>query len=396
MCNPGRLENAGVPTGEHDGRTLAGYRCGSTVVDVETADADANRWLAEFVSPWAEAVAPGEGLASVRLLFSEPAYQAFESARVASVHRRVACFALDTEVVQRPSWSDAGRRVIADVECGCFYAIRGSHVDIVARPGRRRNRIGLLRVVREILVAAAHASDRIMDVHAAGFTLGQQAVLIVGAKAAGKTTLLAHALSSGRASLLANDRVLIDATREPEEVAGVPTFVSVRADTVRRFPALRQSATERPGILHSDELAADGPCLAEDDAARRVHTLSPAQFAARLGAGHVGHAPLAAVIFPDIGSATGTWAFEPISSVEGSSLLRQSRYGARTGGDRRTIFGELSALTACGTEQEAIAEGLATRTPMFRCWLGPEAYRDGAGAWLRALEQHVADWAPGA
>jgi hypothetical protein len=133
----------------------------------------------------------------------------------------------------------------------------GSDVEVVARPGDLRVRIALLRIVREIATAHAHSRRRTLGLHAAAFAARGRACLVVGPKRSGKTTLLVHALSSGNAVLLANDRVLVDATEETGLALGVPAVISLRQGTLGRFPGLRGSASSprKPVLLHSAELA---------------------------------------------------------------------------------------------------------------------------------------------
>ena len=371
--------------------TRIGYRRGSVVVDVETADADTNRWLAEFLSPWVDVVPYGVGSAAVCLAFSAPTYDALERRRSEPAHPKVACFALDGHTVELPAWRDAEDLVIADVDGGCFYRVRDRSVDIVARPGHRRHRIGLMRVVREILVAPECSRDSVVDLHAAAFAARRGAVVIAGAKRAGKTTLLAHALSSGGVSLVANDRVLVDVSSHQPEVVGIPTFVSIRADTLRLFPALRRSAAERPAILHAGELRVDGVCLPADDLARHGFTLSPAQFAERLGAVHTRRARLAAIVFPEICAAVDSWRLESLHGAERVELLGQSLYGARVAGERQTVFGGLARATSRAANQATTAERFLAHVPFLRCRLGPEAYHAGGAAWLRSLDSHLAE-----
>jgi hypothetical protein len=222
---------------------MDGYRLGPARIDVESDDADAARWLREFLIPWFEACPPGSGEFRVRLTGSASALGALARRQAGATLRPHACFALDSQVVELPGWPDAEGTVLADDRLGCFYQLRRGSVEIAAPPGIRRVRIGLMRVVRELAALRMLGEAGCLDLHAAAFAVKDRAVLLVGPKRAGKTTLLVSSLASGRASLLANDRVFVDARRTPALAFGVPTLVSIRPDTLERF----QAGGERPG-----------------------------------------------------------------------------------------------------------------------------------------------------
>jgi hypothetical protein len=361
-----------VPSSE---RIPTGYRYGPTVVDVEADDADAARWLAEFLTPWFETDAPGKGEFTVRLTCSAPAFATLERRQAAATSRPVACFALDSQVVSLPGWAEEdGGTMIADSGRGCFYRVRRRSVEIVARPGVRRVRVGLMRVVRELAAARMLGQGSVLDVHAAAFTIGERAVLLVGPKGAGKTTLLVHVLASGRVSLLANDRVFVDAGRHPGHAVGVPTLVSLRDDTLQRFPNLRRGFPQRPALLHAAELESHVVSTSEDDGGPRNFALSPAQLARQFGARTARCAPIAAIVFPEVFSAADAWSIEPVAPADGATRLRECLYGARSGARSRTIFEEIGGgHSRCQDEQTALVDRLAAWLPLFRCRLGPDA-----------------------
>jgi hypothetical protein len=414
-------------------RVAAGYRFGSAMIDVEADDADAARWLHEFLTPWFEAIAPGKGQITVRLTVSAAAFTDLAHRHAVAICHPVACFALDSEVVSLPGWAAAdGSTVIADSGRGCFYRLRPLHVEIIAPPGGRGVRVGLMRVVREFAAARMLRQPTVIDLHAAAFVVGGRAVLIVGPKEAGKTTLLVHALASGCAELLANDRVFVDAgqppadgtvdkcedvLREPQhersqspsnkgfsahpsepvegcfqrkstlpDAIGMPTLVSLRDDTLHLFPDLRRDFPVRPALLHAAELAAGDTGSVEHGEAPPRFALSPAQLAQRIGVGIVRRAPIAAIVFPEISPAADAWSLEPLTPADAAARLRRCLYGARTAPRPATVFDDFAGCASgCRAEQAELAHGLAVRLPLFRCCLGRDAYRDGAEAWLRAL-----------
>ena len=362
-------------------RHQAGYSFGPAVVDVDTDTDGDSRWLAEFLTPWAAATAFGSGDVRVHLNRSDPVFDALDRRSGTANARLIPCFALDSRLVTLPGWDDGGGTVLADEELGCFYQVHGRSVHIVARQGERRARLGLMRVVREALAARRLARGRLLDLHAAAIQVGQRAVLIAGPKHVGKTTLLCHALASGGARLLANDRVFVDVDQTPGVVYGVPTLVSVRPATLELFPDLRRGPAERPVLLHAGEHEETSDVAAHG----RDFSLSPAQLARRLDSTCVPSAPLGAIVFPEISSDADTWIVDALGAAEGLALLGACVYGGHREGQSRTILDELGGLGPPRADTEAMAGRVADEVRFLRCRLGPHAYDRGADAWLRAL-----------
>jgi hypothetical protein len=242
-----------------------------------------------------------------------------------------------------------------------------------------------MRAVREIAAIGMRGEAGCLDLHAAAFAVKDRAVLLIGPKRAGKTTLLSSALGSGRARLVANDRVFVDTRRHPALAAGMPTLVSIRPDTIERFPRLASSVPGGSALLHTGEMeayAAGGL----DDAKPRKYALSPAQLAEQLGAGTLRCATIAAIVFPEIAPSQPGWSLAPLAPEQAAARLRENLYGARLGPRPRTVFEEIvdGRLDRESDPSERVAR-LAAQIPMLACRLGPDAYRDGADAWLRAL-----------
>ena len=344
---------------------MDGYRYGPARIDVEADDAGAARWLREFLIPWFEACPPGAGEFSVRLTASASAFQALERQQAAATPRPRACFCLDSQLVELPSWTDAEDTLIADGKLGCCYRLRPGRVEIVARPGSLRLRIGLMRVVRELAALRVLGEVGCLDLHAAAFAVKDRAVLLVGPKRAGKTTLLVSALGSGRASLLANDRVFVETNGSPALAFGMPTLVSIRPDTLERFPILGSSIPGGTGLLHSAEVAAFAADASSDERPLKP-SLSPAQLAQQLGAGTLRCAPIAAIVFPEISGAQAGWSLTPIPREHASARLRENLYGARLGPRSRTAFEEIvDGRPQRRPEPAEPLDRLATSLPIF-------------------------------
>ena len=377
----------------------AAYRFGAATIDVELDDAGTARWLAEFLTPWFAATALGRGNLAVRMTRSADLVAALAARQREVRLTPVPCFRLDRSLASCPGWVEPdGATIAADAEYGCFYRVRGREVDVIAAPDDPLARIGLMRVVRELGVRPAASGPGTLDLHAAALVFRGSAVLLAGGRHQGKTTLLAHALASGEAALMANDRVMVNVISLLAE--GVPTVVAVRERTERLFPALGRELPRRATLLHAGELrAADAGRIA---AGVRL-VLSPAQFAGQLTAPLEPRAPAGAIVFPEIAPDEPAWSLQPLSPEDGARRLMDAIYAPHAGPAGRTVLPDaLDAPVAPerdGLDESGLAlrrldhrrrvrtscERLAAVVPMLRCRLGPDAYRDGAGVWLRAL-----------
>lgn len=152
-----------------------------------------------------------------------------------------------------------------------------------------RARVPALRVVEDVMLNEVQRQGGVV-VHASAVVADGGAVLAVGNKGAGKTSLLCEALHGFSVAKLANDNVcLMPGPRGGVVARGWPAFFKVSAATAASFP----------------ELAGDFPpgeraTLWDDDALWRVYekvALYPGQGAQRFGAALAAEAELAALIF---------------------------------------------------------------------------------------------------
>jgi hypothetical protein len=369
------------PRAAGDRGDAVAYRFGAAVIAVDAGDRESARWLREFLTPWFTLETARETGPRVRMVASAQRFAELAARQLQTATRPVPCFSLDSALVSYPGWSEPdGTTVVADGEYGCYYRVQGAEVEIVARPDDRVARIGLLRVVRELATLDALAAPGMLDLHAAAFVTRGRAVLLVGGKRAGKTTLLAHVLASGQAALLANDRLMVECGSL--RATGVPTIVPVREDTERRFPALGRGLPRRAVLLHAGELALP-EAVAWAAGARLV--ISPTQFARQLGAATAASAPVGVIVFPEISSDESMWSLQPVARDEGSTRLVAGLYARGSGPRARTVFQAAAGEAASAEAQIALAQRVASAVPLVHCRLGPDAYRGHARAWLRAL-----------
>ena len=111
----------------------------------------------------------------------------------------------------------------------------------------------------------------------------------------------------------------------------------------------------------------------------RSHSLSPGQLCELLGVSSRAAARVAGLLYPDVGAIEGAATFEALDGDEARDALRATVFRAcPPDGMFRIDAADAIAST------DALTAEVARRVPGFRCRLGPDAYRGGAG-WLRSL-----------
>ena len=356
------------------------YRFGPVATEVDIDDPAVALWLAEFLCPWFSAEAPNGVAPNVRMTSSGERFSTLARLEAERHPQPLACFRLDRKVVSCPGWIEPeGTIFAADQDFGCYYHVQGNQVEVISRPQDRPARIGLMRVVRELAIQRALSRSEALDLHAAAFVFHGRAILLAGDKNAGKTTLLAHALTSPHTALVANDRVIVDGRLEAR---GVPTVVSVRADTEQNFPALGRGLPRRAVLFHKDESA---PADFARAGIERPLVLSLAQFATQLNSRLEPSAPVSAILFPEISPTTSGWSFSSMDPAEAAARLRRNIYGGALASGTEAIFQRMTGALPSLSQRELLVDRLAAAVPAVRCLLGKGAYNECSDGWLKNL-----------
>ncbi|MBW4579570.1 MAG: hypothetical protein KME42_08370 [Tildeniella nuda ZEHNDER 1965/U140] len=151
-------------------------------------------------------------------------------------------------------------------------------------------RVPVLRIVEDLLSNAIQRREGVI-IHASGVVANGQAVIAIGNKGAGKTSILCRLLHSFNVAKLANDNVCIAVRKDHLVARGWPAFFKVEVATVS---SLRELAVDFP-----EEHRA---ILNNSDALWNVYNkvaLYPSQGASRFSAGIEVEAPLGAIILPN-------------------------------------------------------------------------------------------------
>ena len=358
-------------------RTLA---YGPTAITLRSDDRAALDWLAEFLGPW---FTPSTRSADWQVTLSSAAqrYDAIAARRPADAAPR-ACFALDQQLVALPAWPESGAIAIADPERSCFLVVEPFRVGLFGDVATRRWRFTLQWVCHEI--AATRLRRTALDLHAAAVESDGAAILIVGPKGAGKTTLAFQLLRSGRCRWITNDRAFAGRSASGCDVRGMPTPVKILAPTLRRFPELRRGLRplERPYLHQLGEIL--GADRDETDRPAEVEfALSPAQVAHQLHVQAIDAAPLGAIVFPEIRADVAGYALERLDPPVVGAKLWRNLYGTASARSEPTLFEEIEG--GLRAPQRELADGLAGSVPGYRIVLG-RAADDAPDLIARVLE----------
>jgi hypothetical protein len=352
---------------------------------------DALGWLEEFLCPpfgarraplAAEAVDVELSVDAARFATLD-AGSAWHEAPVRPV------FALDAGAVELPTRETPdGGWVVRDAAFRAIYELSpgASFVEIVAAAPDLRLRTPLLRVVRERVMGALFAAGWPL-LHASAVERGGRAVAFLGATAAGKTSLLLHALGLAGARLLANDRLCVRRDGERVVAFPVPTIVTLRESGLAFFPhlAARLAAsrfTHRLSLAETRDAEAPAPRPWSNG----KYGLTPAQLAALLGVERAASAELAAVVLPRHSGERGGVALRRLAPGEAEAELRGAQLGHGAWMRATALFrpprvSEAAAIAARDAELERLAE-----VPVYAAELGLDAYADAdAHARLAAL-----------
>lgn len=332
---------------------------GSLVIEARCADPAPLAWLGEFLGAAfgpASPSAPPDHTIALDIGPLPPAD--------AGPVEPVECFSLDGEFLTLPARRGPhGSLAIRDEAQGVSYDVRGRDVTILAPADGPAARLALLRVARELATAHVLRLGH-LHVHAAAAAAAGRVVALAGPRGSGKTTLLLHLLLGGGVTYVTNDRLLVDVGSGAAR--GMPTIVSLRDDTLARFPAfarrLRESGYARQRTIAETR-----------DAAGWRPNVSPAQLRALAGVAETGAGALGAVVFPSLAADVATFAARTLDADEAAQRLRRGLLLA-------TLPERPAAAFAGGTrprdgqELDRLCRDLAARIPCLELRLGPRAY----------------------
>ncbi len=357
-----------------------------TRIGIGSDDAAALTWLEEFLSPAFETDSGSAVDYSIAFEADEAAYARLIQQATVENCALIDCFSNDGYFSRFPAWTDAAG--VTWVHCdeeGAFLRIpaAGTVLQLIVRGNRDRDRLTLMRVVRELATFEQWQRGRWL-LHGAAFESAEGAVVVCGPKNAGKTTLLMHALQAG-CKLITNDRVVVERLAAGPVARGMPTIVCVREPTLKFFPGLARRCAEarfQRALTISECRTTWRIEPLSDGNVESLPTLSGEQLCHLLSTTAVQSAPLAKVLFPNVQPQARGVEMIRLATDEAAAQLAENILAPCRPLRWSSAF-ERFAACAPPAWQRLLdnCRRIANDVACYRCVLGPDAYRAGA-PWL--------------
>jgi hypothetical protein len=365
------------------------FHFGGHALRVE-GDAEPLLWLQEFVEPQFATWDTDKPDETIRFIVDARMHARLAAHGPHPGDLTRACFTLDSGIVSGRVWHAPDAAEVVFEEARDVFYRRGPFeprvVEVVAARDGAAARVALMRVVREYAMLYASRADWLM-VHAAAVCIGDDAFVIAGPKQAGKTTLLLHALRNEQGTYVSNDRVALHAEPSGVMVYGIPTIVSIRAESTDWFPDLDPKLSGVQYDARSTVAKRDVQPESAPPTPPRRWSLSPPQLCDIFGVQSRAAARVAGLLFPRVEGRPGGATLEQLDSEQALDAFRGALFrSCPTNGMFR--IGEAPESASDGA-MAAHAMRVLARVPSFLCRLGSDAYRDGV-PWLSTLGRRCA------
>ncbi len=340
-------------------------------------------WLTEFLHPHLKSAnIAGDDLWSVKVTKKS------HTGSSATSLETVETFTLDGSFCCLPAGPDTqGALELSDAELGVTYRIDARNITVFSARRPSQARLALLRIVREI--GTAHALvDGAAPVHAAALDLQGKGVLLVGDKRSGKTSLLLHLLRADGASLVANDRSLLDDIEGAWRVRGVATIAKLRPGVLELRPDLAARFRHAPLRYKWTLAECQDRSAAEILGTARQPELSGPQLAALTDVQLTPDSTLTAVVFPQLEPSVETWELVRLAPAEFADKLYRNLLRPGSAVAIATAFRQHDDPSPADLENSLrrLCISVANAVPGFDCKLGPHAYAEPAAASELAAE----------
>tara|TARA_R110000823_G_scaffold295738_3_gene415587 strand:- start:36502 stop:37599 length:1098 start_codon:yes stop_codon:yes gene_type:complete len=346
-------------------------------IRVESQSASDLAWMREFFHPWFDRSQAAPDVCVEYRVDPERFREVYARGQRGAL---VPMFMMDTHVIHHPLWSATCQpHLIYEEDLCLFTSVDEQRVTVLAERRQPRSRVHLMRVVRELAMGAAQARGG-RFLHASAVAMDGRAIVMIGRRMAGKTSLLTYLLANLDARLLTNDRLLVLEKSGNVELRGMPTIVSVRNSMLPLFPALEEQIRRRH---FTTRLTLEECRQADDSVFDNRHpdkkVLSPAQFCAAMSSGTERSASAGVLLFPRQSGSPGGIELRRMSEAETLLALEDGLFG-HIGPDRLSGMFTLPMNRRKSTTDQQFLGALATASPAYQCSLGLQAYESAVGA----------------
>lgn len=353
------------------------FRYEGVTIAVESTDARDLVWLEECAAPAFDVT--DRGLADHRIVFSadDRGYrEAVQQAPASITPRELNLLALDRGPVSLPCWvAPDGSLMVHDEEYRVCYRIapERAHTQLLVSGDARRARVALLRLVRGLALRGSEERGG-LAIHGAACVVDGRGMILAGGKRAGKSSLLLHALREEAVRFIANDCVVVFPEGSGSRMRGMASIITLRSDTVDRFPDLRSrlSASPHRHWLILTETRDLGTTLQPRSDAQ--FTLTTAQFSRLVQREAEAGGPVRVVLFPAVTGAAGAISLRELSPAAAATRLSDALFGR----GRRRPGASQEGGRARSPEETGLLRIIST-VRCFECRLGLDAF-DGTSS----------------
>ena len=339
-------------------------------ISVEVEEPSDLVWLTENLSPAFEVNSAAATFFSIQCRCNRQLFDSLHRQSQRQKLRAINLFSMDGQAASYPAWEavDGSLRLL-DSELACIYIIDLTSRSILISVSEPRHsvRIAMLRLIREIASQKVLENDALHQ-HAAAASVEGAGILVCGPRRAGKTTLLSHLLERG-ANYIANDRsVISQRARQGPILSGMPTIVSVRANTITLIDGL--GCARQQGWLARETV--------EETVADRVTTyaqpddanlsLSPAQYCRLMERPQIKSAPLKYLLFPKVDTTTSGILVSKLNTEEVMERVTANHLDLS-----RTVFSAPGRAHRCSALADELRARLAPRCQAYSVVLGTNA-----------------------
>jgi len=288
------------------------------------------------------------------------------------------CFLRDSHNLILPCWRQCDAKIVYDKKLRVFmvFSAQRRRLAVIGASPTRQLRVSVMRAIREITVVELLRKG-VPILHASALSLQTEGLAFVGPKFAGKTTFLIAGLIATRGAFVANDRLVVDITRNGAVARGFPTIISMRTGEPSFFPSFK-SHLGRCNFDHARSLAELRMRVAQEEQTcppERL-SLSAAQLCDALGVSLQPEAKLRALVIPHVDCSERQSKIRRLNVRGAADLIGDGLFRAGMQPVEETMFSDfLGHGPLVGVDHRPFSDALARLLPTYRFTLGGDIIR---------------------
>ncbi len=346
-------------------------------LQVVTYSINHHEWLQEFFCPHFQIVDQSD--CDYQIFFREDTadYEKLLEKQEQYSHNLINCFLLDNRVIIFPGFKiNNNELIVSDDNFKVFYLIDKEHgkIQILTTKNNYRARIALMRVIRELTMNYYMVSQGIF-IHGSAFEIDGKAMIIVGNKGAGKTTLMLYNLLNKRTKYLSNDRLFILEESNNYLVKGMPTIASILPSSLEMLPTFKSRLyASFFNVQYTKKEAKELGELPKIGKNSKIG-ITPAQLSEITETLPISQAKLGAIVFPKITHQKGDIKLTKLSENDAEAMFEIAIFGGYKFYDENNVFNlinnneKIQMITLKDRWKQ-----LTSKVNCYECELGADAY----------------------